>query len=151
MNSTAFMSQLEASVLLVEDSDDDAWVAKRAFMRHHLGDQLAVVRTGEEALDYLREIVSRDGDTRTRPKVVFLDLKLPGINGHEVLRQMRADERLRSVPVVVISSSNLDSDVAEAYRLGANSFVSKQYGQPKPGEYLIDIARYWLTLNQPMR
>jgi CheY-like chemotaxis protein len=145
------MLETQPDVLLVEDSDDDVWVARRAFHRHLMGGRLARVRTGEEALTYLRESLIPHSGAPSCPRVVFLDLNLPGIRGLEVLRQMRADERLRLIPVVVISSSSRDSDVHESYRLGANSFVKKRYGQSQPGEYVVDIARYWLDLNQPVR
>ena len=142
---------MQPDVLLVEDSDDDLWVTRRAFQRHHMGDRLALASTGEEALRYLRSSLETGNGHPARPRVVFLDLNLPGMRGLEVLRQMRADERMRLIPVVVLSSSSRDSDVQESYRLGANSFVSKRYGQALPGEYVVDIARYWLDLNQPVR
>ncbi len=145
------MIETQPDVLLIEDSDDDVWVARRAFQRHQMGERLARVRTGEEAMRYLEASLDQGSGVPSLPRVVFLDLNLPGIRGLEVLRQMRADERLRLIPVVVISSSSRDSDIRESYRLGANSFVSKRYGQSQPGEYVVDIARYWLDLNQPAR
>jgi two-component system response regulator len=133
-------------ILLVEDSDDDAWVAQRAFRRRSMQGRLALARTGEEALRYLR---SSSGFGRDSPKVILLDLKLPGMGGHELLKQIRADERLKYVPVVVVSSSNQEQDVHKSYRLGANSYVRKQYGQPQAGEYLVEVALYWLRHNLP--
>ena len=145
------MITMQPDVLLVEDSDDDVWAARRAFQRHRMGDRLARVRTGEEALRYLQASLDSENGAPVRPRVIFLDLNLPGIRGLEVLRQIRADERMRLIPVVVITSSNRDSDVDESYRLGANSFVSKRYGQSQPGEYVVDVARYWLEFNQSVR
>jgi CheY-like chemotaxis protein len=142
---------MQPDVLLVEDSDDDVWVTRRAFQRHHMGDRLALASTGEEALRYLRSSIETGNGHPTLPRVVFLDLNLPGMRGLEVLKQMRADERMRLIPVVVLSSSSRDSDIQDSYRLGANSFVSKRYGQVLPGEYVVEIARYWLDLNQPVR
>jgi len=142
---------MQPDVLLVEDSDDDVWVTRRAFQRHHMGDRLALASTGEEALRYLRSALETGNGHPLRPRVVFLDLNLPGMRGLEVLKQMRADERMRLIPVVVLSSSSRDSDIQDSYRLGANSFVSKRYGQVLPGEYVVEIARYWLDLNQPVR
>jgi CheY-like chemotaxis protein len=145
------MAETKPDVLFVEDSDDDLWVARRAFQRHRMEEHLAFARTGEEALRYLRASVGPGNGSPARPCVVFLDLNLPGIHGHDVLREIRSDERLRWIPVVVISSSQSDADINAAYRLGANSFVPKRYGQHQPGEYMVDIARYWLNLNQPAR
>ena len=142
---------MQPDVLLVEDSDDDVWVTRRAFQRHHMGDRLALASTGEEALRYLRSSLETGNGHPLRPRVVFLDLNLPGMRGLEVLRQMRSDERMRLIPVVVLSSSSRDTDIQDSYRLGANSFVSKRYGQVLPGEYVVEIARYWLDLNQPVR
>jgi len=136
-------------VILIEDSVDDAWVARRAFRRHRLDEALKIFGSGEEALAYLRSRASSEGFEATRPRVIFLDLKLQGIRGHEVLRLIRAHEKLKLIPVVIVSSSQSEVDVNESYRLGANSYIRKQYGQPQPGEYLVAIAQYWLQLNLP--
>jgi CheY-like chemotaxis protein len=136
-------------VLLIEDSIDDAWVARRAFRRHHIDDSLTIFGSGEDALTYLRSCGTTESESPPCPRVILLDLKLPGIRGHEVLRQIREDEHLKLIPVVVVSSSENDRDVNESYRLGANSYVRKQYGQPQPGEYLVTIVQYWLQSNLP--
>ncbi len=138
-------------ILLVEDSEDDAWIARRAFRRHRMEQCLVLVRSGEEAIQYLRSCADPEGRGHPRPRVVFLDLDLPGIHGCAVLEEMRADEQLRKIPVVIVSSSTSDADVRRCYRLGANSFVVKRYGQPQPGEYVVEMARYWLDLNEPER
>jgi len=138
-----------ADVLLVEDDPNDAEVARRAFRRCGMEDRVVLVRDGEEALDYVHGC--RDGDAvdkRAIPRVIFLDLKLPGMNGWDVLHRLRADARTEDVPVVMVSSSNRESDVRESYRMGANSFVVKQYQRREPGQYLVDAARYWLELNR---
>jgi two-component system response regulator len=80
--------------------------------------------------------------------VILLDLKMPGLNGWDVLQRLRADRRTEHVPVVVVSSSSREGDVRESYRLGANSFVVKRFQPEQPGEYLVDVARYWLELNR---
>ena len=134
-----------ADVLLVEDSEDDTRVAQRAFRLRGMQGRLANVSSGEEALRYLRTRLT--SGNMLVPRVILLDLKLPGMGGHEVLRQIRADERTRYVPVVVVSSSNQEQDIRKSYWLGANSYVRKQYGQAQAGEYLVDVALYWLHHN----
>jgi CheY-like chemotaxis protein len=138
-----------ADVLLVEDDPNDAEVARRAFRRSGLEASLVVVRDGQEALDYVYG--SGHGDAREPrpvPRVIFLDLKLPGLNGWDVLRCIRSDVRTEEVPVVMVSSSDRESDIRESYRLGANSYLVKQYQRERPGQYLADAARYWIELNR---
>lgn len=138
-----------ARVLLVEDQATDIAVAVRAFGRHGLRDDLAVVEGGEEALDFLL------GRPQAKPtgalEVILLDLRMPRIDGRAVLRALRADERTRAIPVVVVSSSDNASDVSDCYRLGANSYVVKRFDPIRPGEYLVDAARYWLDHNEVAR
>jgi CheY-like chemotaxis protein len=133
-----------ADILLVEDDPNDVEVARRAFRRSGLADRVAVARDGEEALARVRD----GGNGWRLPRVVFLDLRLPGLNGWDVLRRLRADERTRDLPVVIVSSSSRESDVRESYRAGANSFLVKQYQRERPGQYLVDAARYWIELNR---
>jgi len=143
------MSRAEP-ILLVEDDATDVTVALRAFRKHGLGERVVVARDGQEALEYLGlSEGGGDGDGEPmRPRVIFLDLKMPRVDGFEVLRTVRADERLSGVPVVVISSSERDRDIAASYRLGANSYVRKRLEPGGPGQYLVDAARYWLDLNR---
>lgn len=138
-----------ADILLVEDDPNDVEVARRAFRRSGLEASLVVVRDGQEALDYVHGSEGREsGDPRPVPRVIFLDLKLPGLNGWEVLRCIRSHVRTEEVPVVMVSSSDRESDIRESYRLGANSYLVKQYQRDQPGRYLADAARYWLELNR---
>ena len=132
----------EPEVLLVEDDADDVVIARRAFQQSEIEEKLAVARDGNEALEYLQN------PTHELPKVILLDLKMPLVDGFEVLERLRSDERTRDVPVVVVSTSARREDVESCYRLGANSFVVKQYSPFQPGRYLVDVARYWLTLNR---
>ena len=136
-------------VLLVEDNPDDAELTVRAFAKNRLA-TVEVVTDGEAALDFL----FRTGAYSTRPAgpapdVVLLDLNIPKIDGLGVLKRLRADEHTRHVPVVVLTSSNEESDIIRSYDLGANSFVRK----PVDFEAFLDAARqlglYWLVLNQP--
>jgi CheY-like chemotaxis protein len=133
-----------AEILLVEDDPNDLEVARRAFQRSGLDDRVAVARDGEQALARVH-----DGEAgRPLPRVIFLDLNLPGLDGWDVLRRLRCDDRTRDLPVVVVSSSGRESDVRESYRVGANSFLVKRYQRDRPGQYLVEAARYWLELNR---
>jgi CheY-like chemotaxis protein len=128
-------------ILLVEDNPNDAELAQRALRKTNLGARLALARDGAEALDYLMS-------DRPKPKVIFLDLKLPKIDGIEVLRRTRADERIRSIPVVVLTSSQEERDIAECYKLGVNSYVVKPVEFDVFYKAVADLATYWLVLNK---
>ncbi len=137
-------------ILLVEDNPDDVELTLRAFERSRVTNQIAVARDGQEALDYLFATGPYTGRApEAFPEVVLLDLKLPKLDGLEVLRRMRSDERTRRLPVVVLTSSNEERDIVQSYDLGANSFVRK----PVDFAQFIDAARqlglYWLVLNEP--
>jgi CheY-like chemotaxis protein len=135
-------------VLLVDDDWNDVAVALRAFRRAELGDHVRVVRSGDEALHYLRGTGPyAQRDPQERPSVIFLDLKMPGLDGWDVLREVRGDPSLRDVPVVILSSSSEQWDVQRSYRLGANSYIAKRFDSPDPGSYLVEAAQYWLSLN----
>jgi len=138
------------TILLVEDNPYDVELTLRAFQASKIKNEIVVVRDGKEALDYLFGTGAYAGrDLRNAPEVVLLDLKLPKVDGHEVLRRMRADARTRRLPVVVLTSSNEEQDVIASYDLGANSFMRK----PVDFAQLTDAARqlglYWLVLNEP--
>ena len=138
-----------SDVLMVEDNPSDIVIAMRAFRIHGLESRLVVLRDGAAALGYLSgEGLGDEGVPTPLPKVVMLDLRMPRIDGREVLRQIRADDRMRQVPVVIVSSYQARSDIRECYRLGANSFVVKTVDPKRPGEYLVDIADYWLNINR---
>jgi CheY-like chemotaxis protein len=136
-------------ILLVEDNPDDEELTLLAFDECRVANQLVVVRDGQEALDYLfAEGKYADRDTGEMPQVILLDLKLPKVDGLEVLHRVRADERTKLLPVVVLTSSKEDQDLIDSYSLGASSYIQK------PVDYLqfIDAVRqlglYWLVLNQ---
>jgi two-component system response regulator len=142
-------STINTEILLVEDDLNDAEVARRAFQRSGMEDRLAIVRDGQAALEYVYgSAEAGDEDSRPVPRVIFLDLRLPGLSGWDLLRRFRSHARTKEVPVVVVSSSNREGDVRESYRMGANSFLVKRYERERPGEYLVDAARYWLELNR---
>ena len=137
-------------ILLVEDNSDDEALTIRALRKNNIFNKLVIVRDGQEALDYLFGTGPYAGrETSEMPQVVLLDLKLPKLGGLEVLKRMRSDARTQYQPVVILTTSNEDSDVIASYNLGANSFIRK----PVEFERFIDAIRqlglYWLVLNVP--
>jgi two-component system, response regulator len=139
----------EVEILLVEDNPNDAELALRALRKHNLANNVYRVCDGEEALDF---IFAR-GQFKKRkkedaPKVILLDLKLPKIDGLEVLRILKADPVTKIIPVVVLTSSKQEKDMIESYRLGVNSFIIKPVDFDKFIESVRDIGLYWLLLNQ---
>jgi two-component system, response regulator len=137
-------------ILLVEDNPDDEKLTLRALRRASVGSDIVVARDGVEALDYLFATGSHaQRDAREVPHVMLLDLKLPRIDGLEVLRRVRADERTRTLPVVILTSSIEDRDRMDGYRLGANSYVQKPVDFTEFVEAVRQLGLYWLLLNQP--
>jgi two-component system, response regulator len=133
-------------ILLVEDNPDDVLFTLRAFASNHIRNDIVVARDGEQAL---RLLFSSDDGPPLRPALILLDIKLPKVDGMEVLRTIRADARTQLLPVVVLTTSSEDCDIVESYRLGANSFVRK----PVVFEEFVSAANvlgmYWLLVNQP--
>jgi CheY-like chemotaxis protein len=137
-------SQLE--ILLVEDNPQDAELAIRALKKAMPLSRLVHVCDGQAALDFL--LGSSEGERRRPPKVVLLDLKLPKVGGLEVLRAIRSNEHTKLLPVVIMTSSREDSDVAQAYQLGANSFIVKPVDFENFLEVVSNMGSYWIHLNQ---
>jgi len=137
-------------VLLVEDNQQDAELTIRSLKKHKLANNISVVEDGAEALDFIfcRGKYS-ERDIKHPPRVIFLDLKLPLVNGLEVLRAIKQDARTKSVPVVVVTSSREDPDVKAAYELGANSYVVKPVDFESFTEAIGKLGLYWLLINQP--
>jgi two-component system, response regulator len=136
-------------ILLVEDHDDDVELTLMAFEKCNVVREVVVVRDGEEALDYLFAAGRHSGRVaRAMPDVVLLDLKLPKIEGLDVLRRMRADDRTRRLPVVILTSSNEQRDIVSSYDLGANSFVRKPVDFAQFVEASQQLGVYWLVLNE---
>jgi len=139
----------EKPILLVEDNPDDEALTLRAFRKNNIRNEVVVARDGVEALDYLFGTGAHAGrDVAELPQVVLLDLKLPKIDGLEVLRRIRADSRTRTLPVVILTSSKEERDLVDGYREGCNSYVRK----PVDFEEFVAAARqlglYWLLLNE---
>ena len=141
-------TQLE--ILLVEDNRNDAELTIRALKKRNLANNLVHVEDGQAALDFLFGTGAHAGrDVQQQPKVVLLDLKLPKLDGIEVLRRLRADERTKLLPVVMLTSSREDRDVIETYKLGANSYIVKPVEFENFSEAVSNLGMYWLLLNEP--
>lgn len=140
----------KAVLLLVEDNPDDEALAVRALKKNHVLNEVIVVRDGVEALDYLYGTGKYEGrDVAKQPEVVLLDLKLPKVDGLEVLRRIRSDERTKYLPVVVLTSSSEEKDLVESYKLGANSYIRKPVDFQQFSEAIQQLRLYWLVLNVP--
>ena len=139
----------EVEVLLVEDNPQDAELALRALKKNSFANSVTVVTDGEEALDFIfaRGAFS-DRKVENGPKVIILDLKLPKVDGMEVLRALKSDPRTRIIPVVVLTSSKEESDLVESYRLGVNSYIVKPVDFDKFVESVRTLGFYWLLFNQ---
>jgi CheY-like chemotaxis protein len=134
----------EKVILLVEDNPDDEALTVRAFGRSNVANRIDVSRDGAEALDYLVGPAARP-----LPTLVLLDLKLPKVDGLEVLRRIRAAERTRNLPVVVLTSSREEQDLVESYRLGVNSYVRKPVDFTQFVQAVQTLGLYWLVINEP--
>jgi len=137
-------------ILLVEDNPDDEALALRALKKNNILNEVVVARDGAEALDYLFGTGAySDRDTSMTPEVVLLDLKLPKVDGLEVLRQIRADDTTRLLPVVILTSSDEERDLVDSYELGANSYVCKPVDFTQFAKAVRQLSLYWVILNQP--
>jgi len=139
----------QVEILLAEDNPKDAEMTQRALRKHNLGNRLHWVKDGAEALDFLfcrDEFAGRDPSRP--PKLVLLDIKMPKVDGIEVLRQAKADPRTRLVPIVVMTSSNEERDVMESYRLGVNSYIVKPIEFSTFFEVVAKIGLYWVLTNR---
>lgn len=139
----------EVEILLVEDNPNDVELTLRALKKHNLANRVHVAKDGAEALDFIfaTSAYSRR-DIDHRPKVVLLDLKLPKVDGLEVLARIKSDERTRVIPVVVLTSSREEKDIVESYRMGVNSYIVKPVDFEKFVQAVSELGLYWLLLNQ---
>ena len=137
-------------ILLVEDSPSDAELAMRSLKKNNLANNVVHVADGEEALDFVfARNKYADRKIEDIPRVVLLDLKLPRVDGLEVLKVMKEDERTKSIPVVVLTSSREEHDLVTSYSLGVNSYIIKPVDFEKFSAAIRDLGLYWLVLNQP--
>lgn len=142
---------MESSVeiLLVEDNPNDVELTLHAFEKNNIANRIHVVRDGEEALGYIFGAGSNTGrDINHKPKLILLDLKLPKVDGLEVLKRIKGDPRTRFIPVVVLTSSREESDIVESYKLGTNSYIVKPVDFQQFVEAVRTLGMYWMLLNQ---
>jgi two-component system response regulator len=144
------MREKSVEILLVEDNPDDVELTLHAFRKHNLANRVHIVRDGAEAVDFLfRTGAYKDRHIEDSPHVVLLDLKLPKVDGLEVLRRMKEEPRTRMIPVVVLTSSREERDIMESYQLGVNSYIVKPVNFEGFAAAVQDLGMYWLLLNQP--
>jgi CheY-like chemotaxis protein len=137
-------------ILLVEDNPDDEALTMRALRKHNVTNQIVVAHDGAEALDWLFATGQHAGrDTDVVPQVILLDLKLPKVDGLEVLRRIRSDERTHLLPIVILTSSKEEEDILTGYRLGANSYVRKPVDFVEFTDAVRQLGLFWLLLNEP--
>jgi CheY-like chemotaxis protein len=144
-----FMSSQEVDILLVEDNQDDLELTLHALRKERLANRIQVSRDGEEALDFLfcrNSFAERSPDQP--PRLVLLDLKLPKVDGMEVLKQLKADARTRTIPVVILTSSKEERDLVSGYNLGVNSYIQKPVDFDQFRETVKRVGMYWLLVNQ---
>jgi two-component system response regulator len=144
------MVENSVEILLVEDNPNDVELALHALKKNNLTNNIHVVRDGAEALEFLFGTGAyADRNPNPTPKVILLDLKLPKVDGLEVLKRIKADERTHMIPVVVLTSSREERDIVESYKLGVNSFIVKPVDFEQFTEAVRQLGMYWLLLNQP--
>jgi two-component system response regulator len=135
--------QKEVDILLVEDNPDDAGLTIRSLKKHNLANKLLHLEDGQEALDFLFN------DDNELPRLVLLDLKMPKVDGIDVLRRLKTDERRKVIPVVVLTSSKEERDIVESYKLGVNAYIVKPVDFDQFAKAVAELGLFWMVLNQP--
>jgi two-component system response regulator len=142
----------EPTILLVEDNPNDMELALHALKKNNLTNHIEIARDGEEALDYIFGTGTHEGrNIDETPRVILLDLKLPKVDGLEVLKRIKSDLRTRFIPVVILTSSTEERDIVESYDLGVNSYITKPVDFEQFTEAVRQLGMYWLLLNKPRR
>ena len=140
----------EVEILLVEDNQTDAELTIRALKKRNLANSLEWVKDGAEALDFIFATGKyAERNVNNTPKVILLDLRLPKVDGLEVLQKIKSDERTKKIPVVILTSSNEDRDITECYKLGVNSYINKPVDFDNFSETVSKLGFYWLLMNKP--
>jgi len=142
------MSELKR-ILLAEDDENDIELTLRALREHNLANRVDVVRDGEEALNYIFRRGSYQNRSEVQPVVILLDLKMPKISGIDVLKQIKADEKLKMIPVVILTSSREDKDILHCYRLGVNAYVVKPVDFRQFIDSVKKLGLFWAVINEP--
>lgn len=144
------MGMEEVEILLVEDNPTDAELTMRALKRKNMANQVVWVKDGAEALDFIFATgIYSDRNPEDLPKLILLDLRMPKVDGLEVLQKIKAEEKTRQIPVVVLTSSNEDRDIVESYKLGVNSYVSKPVEFDEFIDAVSTLGFYWMLINNP--
>jgi two-component system, response regulator len=140
----------EIEILFIEDNPHEAELTIRSLKKHNLANKLKHIDDGVEALDfiYARGIYKDRNNSQPRPRMIILDLKLPKVDGLEILKQLKTHEDTKSIPVVVLTSSKEESDMVESYRLGANSYIVKPVNFESFSKAVAELGLYWMILNQ---
>jgi two-component system response regulator len=138
----------DIKILLIEDNPDDVELTLRAFKKHNLANHITVARDGEEALDIIFQR-GKEVSGRLKPDLILLDLKLPKIDGMEVLKQIKKNSETKIIPVIILTSSKEENDLAESYLLGANSYIRKPVNFENFTGVVMQLGLYWLLINEP--
>ncbi len=145
------MYDTDLEILLVEDNPNDAELTIRALKKKNLANKIIHLKNGAEALDFIFcEGIYKSRDINNKPKAILLDLKMPKVNGIEVLKKIKTDKRTKTIPVIILTSSAEDPDVKTCYELGVNSYIVKPVGFDNYSKAVADLGMYWLLLNKPI-
>jgi two-component system, response regulator len=144
------VTKKEVEIVIIEDDPNDAELIIRVLKKHNLANKLIHLKDGAEALDFLlADDSAANKKVAVPPKVILLDLKLPKLNGIEVLQRLKSEDRTKNIPVVVLTSSREDRDLKDAYKLGVNSYVTKPINFEEFAKAVADLGIYWMMLNKP--